>query len=137
MAVFLVTAFLVIVFALAVLLLVASDASARAGGDQTHLALRMRRVLRHLNGEADPPAALAQTLIVRDSGEAELKAEEAQPDSDSSFEEASKTPVEAPQQADDPGELPVENCEHGDIEQPKTETDESEGARSDGRHLAA
>lgn len=66
MAVFFVTAFLVVVFALAVLLLVASEAAGRAGADQTQLARRLRRVLRHLNGEAEPPAVLASTLIVRD-----------------------------------------------------------------------
>lgn len=69
MAVFFVAALLVVVFGLAVLLLVAAEAAGRAGGDQTQLAARLRRAVRHLNGEADPPAAIAETLIVRDTPE--------------------------------------------------------------------
>ena len=62
MAVFFVMLFLVVIFGLAVLFLVAADAAGRAGGDRTQLAARLRRVLRHLNGEARPPAAIVNAL---------------------------------------------------------------------------
>lgn len=61
MAIFFVTLFLVVVCALAVLVLVAGEASGRAASDQQQFS-RFRSVMRHLNGDARPPQAIESLL---------------------------------------------------------------------------
>lgn len=124
MAVFFVAALLVVVFGLAVLLLVAAEAAGRAGGDQTQLAARLRRAVRHLNGEADPPAAIAETLIVKDTPEVAPGPEKA-----AVTAEAVQNTVDEAKADWDTG---VAERVPGN-----SDVDDTDDARQDGEHLAA
>lgn len=58
MTFYLVTLLVVILLALGLLGLVGLVAAANHGGDQTRLGERLRTLQSHLNGEAEPPAAI-------------------------------------------------------------------------------
>lgn len=115
MAVFFVMLFLVVIFGLAVLFLVAADAAGRAGGDQTQLAARLRRVLRHLNGEARPPAAIVNALTPL------AAAPPAQPESDDA----------------DPAEQQGVAAAEPTVPEPVRATADADDEPQEGRHLAA
>ena len=116
MVVFFVMLFLVVIFGLAVLFLVAADAAGRAGGDQTQLAARLRGVLRHLNGEARPPEAIANALTPQAAVASAVQPE--------------------PHHAD-PAEQQVVAANEPPVQEPLAAATEGDDEPQEGRHLAA
>ena len=116
MVVFFVMLFLVVIFGLAVLFMVAADAAGRAGGDQTQLAARLRGVLRHLNGEARPPEAIANALTPQAAADSA-----AQPE---------------PHHAD-PAQQQVVTTGESPVQEPVPAAAGADDEPQEGRHLAA